>query len=111
MNEYLGWIQGSKIPQVYVHLSGRDVDDAILKMNGLESGEEKKKESPLKAVRCPRCGNISTGNFCYKCGAVLNVETAIELQDRTRDVDEKLASLLEDREIRELLIRKMKGLA
>jgi integrase/recombinase XerD len=34
MNIYFGWIQGSNMPGVYVHLSGRDVDYAILKANG-----------------------------------------------------------------------------
>lgn len=35
MNDYFGWVQGSGMPSVYVHLSGRDVDDAILKANGI----------------------------------------------------------------------------
>jgi Site-specific recombinase XerD len=35
MNVYFGWPQGSDMPGVYVHLSGRDIDDAILKANGV----------------------------------------------------------------------------
>lgn len=35
MNAYFGWVQGSDMPAVYVHLSGRDVDDAVLKANGV----------------------------------------------------------------------------
>jgi integrase/recombinase XerD len=35
MNVYFGWTQGSNMPGVYVHLSGRDIDDAILKANGI----------------------------------------------------------------------------
>ncbi len=35
MNDYFGWVQGSGMSSVYVHLSGRDVDDAILKANGI----------------------------------------------------------------------------
>ncbi len=35
MNMYFGWVQGSGMPGVYVHLSGRDIDDAILKANGV----------------------------------------------------------------------------
>ncbi|WP_049890857.1 tyrosine-type recombinase/integrase [Methanohalobium evestigatum] len=34
MNHYFGWVQGSNMPSIYVHLSGRDIDDAILKANG-----------------------------------------------------------------------------
>lgn len=35
MNVYFGWVQGSGMPSIYVHLSGRDIDDAILKANGV----------------------------------------------------------------------------
>jgi integrase/recombinase XerD len=35
MNAYFGWIQGSDMPSIYVHLSGRDIDDAVLKANGI----------------------------------------------------------------------------
>jgi hypothetical protein len=35
MNAYFVWVQGSGMPSVYVHLSGRDVDDAVLKANGV----------------------------------------------------------------------------
>lgn len=42
MNVYFGWAQGSDMPGVYVHLSGRDVDDAILKANGVIEKEEQK---------------------------------------------------------------------
>jgi integrase len=33
MEIYFGWIHGSEMTGVYVHLSGRDIDDAILKAN------------------------------------------------------------------------------
>lgn len=35
MNCYFGWTQGSKMASTYVHLSGRDIDKAILKLNGI----------------------------------------------------------------------------
>ena len=35
MNAYFGWVQGSDMPSIYVHLSGRDIDDAVLKANGV----------------------------------------------------------------------------
>jgi integrase/recombinase XerD len=35
MNVYFGWTQGSDMPGVYVHLSGRDIDDAVLNANGI----------------------------------------------------------------------------
>jgi len=45
MKQYFGWVQGSDMASVYVHLSGRDVDNALLKLNGLEVKEEKKRNS------------------------------------------------------------------
>lgn len=38
MNDYLGWVQGSGMPATYVHLSGRDTDEALLRLNGIEVG-------------------------------------------------------------------------
>lgn len=37
MDEYFGWVQGSKMPSTYVHLSGRDIDKAILRLNGIKT--------------------------------------------------------------------------
>jgi integrase/recombinase XerD len=34
MNAYFGWIQIC-MPSIYVHLSERDVDDAVLNANGV----------------------------------------------------------------------------
>ncbi|MDI6799059.1 MAG: tyrosine-type recombinase/integrase, partial [Candidatus Aenigmarchaeota archaeon] len=34
MKEYFGWVQNSKMASIYVHLCGRDTDEAILKMYG-----------------------------------------------------------------------------
>jgi integrase len=33
MNHYFGWTQGSTMPSTYVHLTGKDLDKAILKLN------------------------------------------------------------------------------
>jgi len=39
MRIFFGWTGGSKMSATYVHLSGRDVDEAILEMNGLRKTE------------------------------------------------------------------------
>ena len=39
MRIFFGWTGGSKMSATYVHLSGRDVDEAILEMNGLRRTE------------------------------------------------------------------------
>lgn len=81
MNEYFGWVQGSDMPATYVHLSGRDVDDKMLKIYGLKR-EEKEKEEELKPKECPRCKYINgpTDRFCSRCGAVLDEEEAVKIR-------------------------------
>ena len=37
---WFGWEQGSDIPAGYVHLSGRDIDNAYYTMHGLYDPEE-----------------------------------------------------------------------
>lgn len=53
MKKMFSWVQSSNIAFTYVHLSGRDVDDALLKSHGLAYGE--KKEGVLKLKICPIC--------------------------------------------------------
>jgi site-specific recombinase XerD len=33
--EYMGWIPGSRMPRIYVHLSGRRLDDTIFRASGI----------------------------------------------------------------------------
>ncbi len=79
MKEYFGWTQSSDMAAMYVHLSGRDVDDAILKMHGFKKEEEEEKP---RAVRCPRCRKVNSlqARFCYNCGSPLDVKVMIELE-------------------------------
>jgi len=81
MNEYFGWVQGSDMPATYVHLSGRDVDDKMLRIYGLKR-EGKEKEEELKPKECPRCKYINgpTDRFCSRCGAVLDEEEAVKIR-------------------------------
>jgi hypothetical protein len=35
MDEYFGWIQGSRMTRIYVHRSGKNLDDALLRAHGI----------------------------------------------------------------------------
>jgi hypothetical protein len=48
MKEFFGWTQSSKMAATYVHLSGRDVDNALLKIYGLKIEEARPEEAILK---------------------------------------------------------------
>jgi integrase len=109
MTQYLGWVMGSDMPATYVHLSGRDMDDAILKLNGERPKVEENVQSSLAPRKCPRCTmlNTATGRFCIRCGAVLDMDTAIKMQDEIKKIDDKFSEVLDDPEVREVILKKI----
>jgi ribosomal protein L40E len=109
METYLGWIPGSKMPKIYVHLSGRDVDAALLRLHGVEPQEEKSRPK-IDVVICPRCNvkNMPTGRFCNKCGLPLQIEAAMELENTRKEADTLMNLLLEDPDIKTLMLAKLK---
>jgi integrase len=104
MKEYFGWTQASKMAAVYVHLSGRDVDNAILEIHGLANGENKKADAALEPKKCPRCERMCEpdANLCARCGLPLDLNTAIDHEKKAND----LKRLLSDPDILERLIEK-----
>jgi integrase len=111
MKEFFGWQQDSKMAAVYVHLSGRDVDNALLKVYGIENNGEKK-ESIFKPKECSRCQQVNqaTNRFCSRCGMPLDEETRAEVLKKgleRKEADRILDSLLEDPEFREMFVRKI----
>ncbi len=110
MNQYFGWVQGSGMPATYIHMSGKDLDESIKKLNGMKA-ETKETESLLKPMRCPRCEktNSAISKFCSRCGGVLDLETAIEFDKKkleTDKVSEMMKIIARDPEIRSLLLGK-----
>lgn len=111
MDEYLGWVQGSEMPSIYVHLSGRNIDDAILKMNGLIP-KDKHEVEEFKTKKCPRCfyENPPESKFCLRCRLPLDAKTAIEFGKRKKEfmatvitpeviekmIEEKVRQILKD---------------
>ena len=107
MNAVFGWKQGSDMPSIYVHLSGRDVDDAILGVYGLSN---KKEEKPTLTPRiCPRGNqsNIYYGKFCSKCGLALDINAAVQLEKARLKTDTIMNMLMDDPEFKELLKKKL----
>lgn len=108
MNQIFGWKQGSEMPSIYVHLSGRDVDDAILGVYGLKRVE---KEKPKLTPRiCPRCGvsNAYDAKFCSKCGLALDIKAATQIEEARKETDNVMDILMKDKEFKKILIKKLK---
>ena len=111
MKEYFGWTQGSDMAATYVHLSGRDVDSALLSMYSLKEPTEKK-EVKLNIRICQRCKekNSPVQSFCGKCGNPL--EEKVLFQDPNKGANDLMNILIKDTEVKDLLLRKIaeKGL-
>jgi site-specific recombinase XerD/predicted small metal-binding protein len=121
---WFGWAQGSDVPARYVHLSGRDIDNAYDEMHGLYEPEDE--EDTPDVIECPRCQELNepTAAFCMRCGFAIDQETAGELEaevgekvkqsykesdpsdDLTNKID-TLDELLQDPEMKEALLEKM----
>ncbi len=86
----LGWTASSKMAQKYVHLSGQQQKNAILKANGFEPEVKTIKKVQLRA--CQRCGekNPSTASYCLKCWFPLTTEAAIELKDKQDHIQQAM---------------------
>lgn len=65
----------------YVHLSGRGVDNALLKLQGLvqEDGHEEEK---IKVKGCQRCKmhNSPMSKYCTRCGLPLDENLVVSLE-------------------------------
>lgn len=93
MNQYFGWVQGSDMPSTYVHMSGKEVEQAILTLNGITNTKEQSKESKLVPKKCPRCQTLNSfdSSYCSKCACVLDMKLLSEMQDQTtkeKDIDD-----------------------
>jgi len=90
---YFGWVPSSNMLAEYSHLISSDVNDAILEIHGIKKTKEK--ESLLKPKQCQSCGAINSKDalFCQKCSKVLDVKTAIELDEKRKSSDEIITAL------------------
>jgi len=111
MKHYFGWTQGSKMASVYIHMSGKETDEVILRANGIEI----KKESPkpiLQSVKCVRCATINevTNRFCQKCGLILDqkeASQAIQEDSEKNKFEDMMKKVLQNKEILDLLVKKI----
>lgn len=78
MSKYLGWVIGSDMPRVYIHLVNKDVEKAIDELYGID-GDKPKIAKPLK---CPRCGKINEPNakYCSQCALILDEGERIRVE-------------------------------
>ena len=108
MKEYFGWVQGSDMAATYVHLSGRDVDNALLKLHGLAKSEEEQ-EDRMKVRSCQRCKeyNSPIAKFCIKCGLPLDENFLAKVEKEIQTGNYINNALWENEEYREFSYKMM----
>jgi site-specific recombinase XerD/ribosomal protein L40E len=108
LKQHFGWVQSSDMASTYVHLSGRDVDNTLLKLQGIKI-DQQEKESVLKTILCRRCEekNSPTSKFCMRCGSPLDLESALKLDELRMKADKLMSILIQDPEVLEKLLDKL----
>jgi integrase len=105
MSLVFGWVQGSRMPQIYYQLTGRETEDKLLEIAGIKE-KEKPKEISVKV--CPRCetNNSPEVKYCVKCGLPFDLKTVLEMENN----EKKLLELITPSIIEQLIERKVKEL-
>jgi integrase/recombinase XerD len=95
MKVYFGWSPNSSMVAVYVHLSGRDNDGAVLRSAGIEETEDVAEKSPLKEKECSRCHTKNTGvaAFCQLYGRPFRENAVLPENNEIDDLLEKIKTL------------------
>ncbi|MFH0922602.1 MAG: site-specific integrase, partial [Candidatus Micrarchaeota archaeon] len=100
LKEQMGWTQSTKMAGVYVHLSGKRVDDAISEAYG----QQKKAAKPSLDVKtCPRCGfaNGFDAECCERCGTPLDQKAVVLAEaDEEKFLATLFTTLVDDPEIK-----------
>jgi integrase/recombinase XerD len=87
LENQMGWIHGSRMTSVYVHVSGRDQDNAILKAYGLKVEENKDIED--RPITCPRCYEVNDSNakYCRRCWLPFDEKLALDYENREKEIE------------------------
>ena len=96
-----GWTGSSKMAATYVHLSGRDIDNAIFKANGIE-GKEDLQKPKLTIKNCHKCNetNEATAKYCLRCGSPLDKDPLLhtvevdKINEELKDIKAALGLLM-----------------
>ena len=94
MKTYFGWSPNSNMCAVYVHLSGRDNDEAVLRSAGIKT-EDTVEQSPLLEKECPRCRakNTGTASYCQTCGKPFSEEAVLPQNSELDDLRSQVKQL------------------
>ena len=85
------WVPSSNMADYYIRVSNTALDNAYLEINGLEVKKEAY-QAMLKPKMCIRCNfsNSPDMQFCGRCGSALDTQTAIQMDEDRKNIDNAL---------------------
>ena len=106
---FFGWVGDSKMAATYVHLSGRDIDNAASQANGKMINVEETRPK-LISTECPRCHEINTitALHCSRCGAAMEINTVIKERELESRAEELAARSYDKRKERADTVKKLR---
>ncbi len=96
LRAYFGWVPSSNMADYYIRVSNTALDDAYLEINGIEV-KKGANHSVMKVRMCMRCNmsNSPDMQFCGRCGAALDTQTAIQIDEDKKNVDNALNAYIQ----------------
>jgi integrase/recombinase XerD len=109
LKAFFGWTGGSRMAATYVHLSGRDIDDAVLQANGMKPKEQDK--TPTLTIKvCPRCRKVNdlSSIHCSTCGSALDIATVMKEKELENKAEELAARAYDKKKERADTVKKVR---
>lgn len=104
LKTFAGWTPDSRMASVYVHLSGKDLDEDLLKAAGMQT-ETTVEKLALAPKPCARCETVNPGTaeYCIKCGLPFDASKILDttimageneyLKEQLKRFDDKFSGL------------------
>jgi site-specific recombinase XerD len=88
--------------RTYAHLTGQDIDSAMLQSYGISVTDNDNTTSRLEPVQCPHCRKINPpiSNYCFSCGQRLTdvvIDTDEGIQQSVHNNPDILRQLIDER--------------
>jgi integrase len=112
LRQYAGWSVTSNMHRKYVHFSGGEAKNDLLRAKGIIK-DEKQSINILQPMICPSCkeSNKPDAQFCYKCNFIMSYSAYQKDREEREKKDQEIHELKEQvGEIRDLYQRLIKTL-